>query len=196
MREKSLYVLGLTGSIGAGKSETARMFRRLGFLVSASDDIVRALYERGEVEEELAALFPEISSPFSPSKVAIFVMRFPERLKALEKLLHPFVQKAHHQHIQEAQQKGERLMILDIPLLFEVGWDKACDGVLVVTCEPTLQKQRVMRRPDMTEEKFNFLYAQQWSQEKKRARADFVLDTTKGRRHTLRALGHLLQIKC
>jgi dephospho-CoA kinase len=195
--KNTLYILGLTGSIGAGKSETARMFKRLHVPVSEADTIVRKLYEDSSLfQEKLSALFPHESVPLSRFQVASLVMRDPFLLYKLEKIIHPFVREEHDKRIQSAREKGERLIVLDIPLLFETGWKRDCDGVLVVTCRPEVQKKRVMSRQGMTEEKFELFQKRQWEQEKKCARADFILDTTEGRLHTFRQLRRLLEKHC
>jgi dephospho-CoA kinase len=192
------YILGLTGSIGTGKSETARMFRRLGFSVSNADDIVKDLYENSSLlQKRLAQLFSCHDSSLSMrTQVSAAVLERPAFLKVLEENIHPLVKQELTNHIQTARLKNEKLIVLDIPLLFETGWDKECDGILVVTCHPQVQEQRVLSRKGMTKKKFDILQQRQWPQEDKIARADFVLDTSQGRLHTFIELRQLLKEPC
>lgn len=183
--------------MGVGKSETVRMFKRLRFPVSEADKIVRELYENSFLlQKNLSSLFPHEPVPFSRSRVSSLVMKDSFLLYKLEKIIHPLVREEHYKHIQAAQEKGERLIILDIPLLFETGWEKDCDGILVVTCQPEIQKRRVMTRQGMTEEKFKLFQQRQWEQEKKCTHGDFILDTTQGRLHTFIQLRRLLEKHC
>lgn len=192
-----IYVLGLTGSIGSGKSETARIFRRLRFPVSEADEIVRELYAASSpLQEALSNIFPFDRVPLSRSRVATLMMANPFLLDELEKVIHPLVKEEQNKRIKEARERGNKLIILDIPLLFEAGWEKECDGILAVTCRPEIQKRRVMARAGMTEEKFEILRRRQWSDEKKCAHADFILDTSQGRLHTFMQLRQLLENKC
>ncbi|MBL9029537.1 MAG: dephospho-CoA kinase [Caedimonas sp.] len=192
-----IYVLGLTGSIGSGKSETARIFRRLRFPVSEADEIVRELYAASPLlQEALSNIFPFDHVPFSRSRVATLMMANPFLLDELEKVIHPLVKEEQNKRIKEARERGNKLIVLDVPLLFEAGWEKECDGILVVTCRSEIQKRRVMARAGMTEEKFEILRRRQWSDEKKCAHADFILDTSQGRLHTFMQLRQLLENKC
>ena len=191
-----MIVLGITGSIGVGKTETARMLQRLGASVSYSDEIVSGLYEQVSIQKQISMILPQDFGPITRSKVAVYITHHPEILKDLEKILHPAVKAVHLQDIDEARQKNQTLTVLDIPLLFESGWQNLCDYTALVTCQPQIQLRRVMSRPRMTLEKFQKLMDRQWPLDQKRSLADFVLDTDLGRVHTFQQLKYLLKHHC
>ena len=195
MQEKKPYILGLTGSLGAGKTETARMFQRLGLWVFEADQVVSDFYETwAPLSPALHQLFPDISSSV-PIRLSIArsVVGHPEKLHQLEELIHPFVLQVLEEHLEQAKQARQKITVLDVPLLFELGWDRFCHGVLVVTCDPNIQIKRVMERPYMTAEKFSFLQKRHWSDQAKKERAHFHLDTSHSRLETFRALCALLK---
>ncbi|MEL7028717.1 MAG: dephospho-CoA kinase [Pseudomonadota bacterium] len=178
-----MIILGLTGSIGMGKSATAEMFAELGAAVYDADAAVHALYARGGgAVEPIADLFPAAVKDGEVDRAVLgkLVLGAPEKLKALEAVVHPLVRQAQKQFLQDAEAGGAKLAVLDIPLLFETGGDALVDKVLVVTAPLEVQRARVLARPGMTEEKFDAIRAKQMPEADKRARADFIIETDKG----------------
>jgi dephospho-CoA kinase len=173
--------VGLTGSIGMGKSTTARMFREAGAPVLDSDQIVHDLY-RGAAVAPIEAAFPGVAvdGAIDRGRLAERVLGDPEALKRLEDIVHPLVWAARDQFLKAQEQKGARIVVYDVPLLFETGADKTVDAVVVVSAPEDVQKARVLSRPGMTEEKFAAILAKQLPDAEKRARADFVVHTEKG----------------
>ncbi|KAB1075624.1 dephospho-CoA kinase [Methylobacterium planeticum] len=178
-------VLGLTGSIGMGKSATARMFADRGVPVHDADAAVHALYgPGGEAATAIGRAFPGTLAPDgSVDRTALraAVLGQPERLARLEALVHPLVQEAARAFLR--RQAGAPLVLLDIPLLYETGGEARCDAVLVVTAPAEVQRARVLARPGMTEAAFAAIRAKQMPDAEKRARADFVIDTSRGFAH-------------
>jgi dephospho-CoA kinase len=176
-----MFVLGLTGSIGMGKSATAAMFRDEGIEVHDSDAAVHALYK-----SDAAAL---IEAAFSGTVrdgvvdrglLGSRVLDDPVALARLEAIVHPLVAGARHVFLAEAAKKGARLVVLDIPLLFETGLDREVDAVVLVTAPETVQKERVGQRPGMTPERLAVILGRQMADKEKRARAHFIIDTGRG----------------
>jgi dephospho-CoA kinase len=178
-------ILGLTGSIGMGKSATAAMFARHGVPVHDADAAVHALYGAGgAAAAAIGAAFPGTLDPdgaVDRTRLRETVIGAPERLAALEALVHPLAQAAARDFL--ARQAGAPLVLLDIPLLFETGAEARCDRVLVVTAPPEVQRARVLARPGMDAATFEAIRAKQLPDAEKRARADFVLDTSLGFAH-------------
>jgi dephospho-CoA kinase len=176
-----MIVLGLTGSIGMGKSTTASMFREENIPVYDADAAVHALYE-GEAVAIVEKLFPGTTRQgrVDRAKLADEVIDNPAALKQLEAAIHPLVRKREQRFLAEASEKGADLVVLDIPLLFETGGEKRVDGVIVVTASAQEQRKRVLARPDMTEQKFKRILARQTPDEEKRRRADFIVDSGYG----------------
>ena len=176
-----MIVLGLTGSIGTGKSTTAAMFRDLGVPVHDADATVHDLY-RNEAVAPVAAHFPEaLSDGAIDRKVLSAVLaRSPERFGELEAIIHPLVRAREAAFIDAERRKASPLVVLDIPLLYETGGQTRVDKVVVVTCDPTVQRERVLSRPGMTEEKLALILSRQMPDAEKRQRADFLIDTGKG----------------
>lgn len=174
-------ILGLTGSIGMGKSTTASMFRELGCPVHDADAEVHRLYV-DEAVAPIAALYPDvvIDGRIDRQRLSRHVVGSPQRLKELEGLIHPFVRASEEAFLAKARAAGARLAVLDIPLLFETGGDKRCDAVVVVTAPADIQRARVLARPGMTTEKLAAILARQMPDAEKRARADFIVDTGHG----------------
>jgi dephospho-CoA kinase len=176
-----MIVLGLTGSIGMGKTTTARMFADEGALVHDADQAVHALYARGGAAvAPLAEAFPGVVKGGAVDRQALtaLVKADPEALRRLEAIVHPLVSAS-----REALMAGageEDVVVLDVPLLFETGGDRRVDAVVVASAPAEVQRQRVMQRPGMSEATFNALLARQLADEEKRARADFVVDTGRG----------------
>jgi dephospho-CoA kinase len=176
-----MFILGLTGSLGMGKSATAKMFAEEGVPVHDADAAVHQLYE-SEATPLIEAAFPGITAggKVNRDKLAQRVLGDTAAIKKLEAIVHPLVRKAEERFLTEAERKGATVVVLDIPLLFETGADKRCDAVVVVSAPRDVQRGRAFERPGMTEQKFAALLAKQTPDADKRAMADFVVDTSKG----------------
>ena len=176
-----MFVLGLTGSLGMGKSATAKMFAEEGVPVHDADAVVHRLYE-GEAVPLIEAAFPGTTAggKVDRDRLASHVLGDGAAIKRLESIVHPLVAAARDRFLAEAERKGAAVAVLDIPLLFETGGDARCDAVVVVSAPPDVQRSRSFERPGMTEQKFAAILAKQLPDEEKRARADFVVDTSKG----------------
>ncbi len=176
-----MWVLGLTGSIGMGKSATARMFRALGVPVHDADASVHALY-RGAAVAPVEAAFPGVARDGVIDRAALGarVLGDAEAMKRLEAIVHPLVREAETAFLAKARDSGARLVVLDIPLLFETGGDRRVDAVAVVSASKAVQRDRVLAREGMTDEKFATILAKQMPDAEKRRRAHFVIDTGRG----------------
>ena len=176
-----MFVLGLTGSLGMGKSATAKMFAEEGVPVHDADAAVHRLYE-AEAAPLIEAAFPDTTGggKVDRDKLAQRVLGDAAAIKKLEAIVHPLVRNSEEKFLVEAARKGAAVAVLDIPLLFETGGDDRCDAVIVVSAPSDVQRARVFERSGMTEQKFAAILAQQMSDAEKRKRADFVVDTSKG----------------
>lgn len=176
-----MIVLGLTGSIGMGKSTTAKMFVDEGVPVHDSDGAVHRLYT-GPAREPIEARFPGtvIDGVVDREKLAKAVLGNPEALKDLEKIVHPLVRADADAFLANEREKGTKIAVLDIPLLFETGSEGRVDRIVVVTAPFEVQRERVLARPGMSEEKFSAILARQVPDAGKRQRADFIIDTSQG----------------
>lgn len=176
-----MFVLGLTGSLGMGKSTTARFFVEAGVPVHDADAVVHKLYE-GEAVSAIEAAFPGTTAggKVDRTRLAARVLNDPAALKRLEEIVHPLVHEAERRLLAEAQARGETVAVLDIPLLFETGGDERCDAVVVVSAPAEVQRARVLERSGMTIEKLESILAKQMPDAEKRRRADFVVDTSQG----------------
>lgn len=176
-----MIVLGLTGSVGMGKSTTAKMFVEEGVPVFDADAAVHALYE-GEAVPLIESAFPGTTANgrVDRDRLSAKVVGDKTALAKLEAVIHPLVQKARKSFLEQAERSGAKVAVLDIPLLFETGGDRRIEKVVVVTAPSELQKKRVFERPGMTEEKFAAMLARQLPDSEKRARADFLIDTSRG----------------
>ena len=176
-----MVVIGLTGSIGMGKSTTARFFAEAGVPVHDADAAVHRLYA-GAAAAIIEAEFPGVSNAegIDRAKLAKRVLDDPEALRRLERIIHPMVRREEVRFLDEAERAGAPIAVLDIPLLFETGADRRVDAIVVVTAPAEMQRVRALERPGMTEEKFQALLAKQMPDAEKRRRADFVVDTSKG----------------
>lgn len=172
---------GLTGSIGMGKSTTAQMFRDEGIAVYDADATVHQLYE-GEATPLIEAAFPNTTSDgkVDRAKLSEYVIGKPENMKKLEAIIHPLVHEKEQAFLKEAETRGDKLVVLDIPLLFETGGKNRVDKIIVVTAPAEVQRERVLARDGMTEEKFEAILARQVPDSEKREKADFVIDTSLG----------------
>ena len=192
-----MFILGLTGSIGMGKSETSKMFRRLGVPVFDADAAVHDLLKKGgRAVRRVEIAFPGVAKDGAVDRPAlgakVFGMR--QELRRLEAILHPMVGQAQRAFLAEAQRRRLPLVVLDIPLLFEGRGEDRCDATAVASAPYFIQRQRVLARPNMTPEKFESIRCQQVADIIKRQRADFVLRTGLGRRHTLRHVRQLIRV--
>ena len=176
-----MIVIGLTGSIGMGKSTTAALFAGEGVPVNDSDQVVHDLY-RSDAVAPIAELFPEVvvDGVVDRVKLSENLAKNPAKFRDLEAIVHPLVRAREAAFLQIQRELGRSIVVLDIPLLFETGADARVDKVVVVTCEPDVQRQRVLSRPGMTEEKFALILSRQTPDAEKRARADYVIDTGHG----------------
>lgn len=174
-----MIIVGLTGSIGMGKSTAAGMFRELGVPVNDADEVVHQLY-RGEAAEPIEAAFPGVAKDgtIDRSELSQRLVAAPERLAELEQIVHPLVRAREQEFLARCKAAGSPFVVLDIPLLFETKAETRVDRVIVVTCDPEMQKERVLKRPGMTAEKFAMILKRQVPDSEKRSRADYVVDTS------------------
>jgi dephospho-CoA kinase len=178
-----MIIVGLTGSIGMGKSTTSTMFQAEGVPVYDADAAVHALYAKGGAGvAPVEAAFPGVvvGGAIDRAKLSARVVGKPEALKRLEAVVHPLVGESRKVFFQAAAEASAPLVILDIPLLFETGGERNVAAVIVVSAPEAVQRERVMARPDMTVEKLDAILARQLPDAEKRARADIVIDTSKG----------------
>ncbi|HLH11439.1 MAG TPA: dephospho-CoA kinase [Methylovirgula sp.] len=189
-----MFVLGLTGSIGMGKSATAAMFRAAGVKVHDSDAAVHALY-RGAAAPLIEAEFPGTVRGGSVDRQALAarVLGNAAAMARLEHIVHPLVRADRLAFLAEARAAGEALVVVDIPLLYESGAEKEVDKVLLVTASEDVQKARIAGRPGMTEAKLAAIMARQMPDRDKRARADFIIDTSGAIADTERQVRELLR---
>jgi dephospho-CoA kinase len=176
-----MIVIGLTGSIGMGKSTTAGMFREEGIPVNDSDAVVHDLY-RSEAVDPVGAAFPGtvIDGVIDRPELGRQLSQQPDGFRRLEAIVHPLVRQREARFLEKQKVSGTDLVLLDIPLLFETNGENRVDTVVVVTCDPQIQRQRVLARPGMTEEKFRLILDRQMPDGEKRERADFIVDTGDG----------------
>jgi dephospho-CoA kinase len=176
-----MFILGLTGSVGMGKSVTAQFFVEGGVPVHDADAVVHRLYE-GEAVAPIEAAFPGTTAGGKVDRVQLAnrVLDYPAALLTLEGIVHPLVRREEERFLAQAEKCGAPVAVLDIPLLYETGAEKRCDAVVVVSAPPDVQRERVMARPGMTAEKFAAILAKQMPDAEKRVRADFVVDSSKG----------------
>ena len=173
-----MWKLGLTGSIATGKSTVLKMFAEMGVPVFSSDAAVHELY-RGAAVAPVEALFPGVTSngAIDRDELSKRVLGQPDKLKALESVVHPLVRERIAQFLRDAQSTGARLAIVDIPLLFEGGHDYGLDRVAVTAAAPETYRARALARPGMTVEKLEAILARQMPQDEKIKRADYVIYT-------------------
>lgn len=174
--------LGLTGSIGMGKSTTAEMFADLGVPVHDADKTVHRLYS-GRAAPLVEKAFPGTvtAGTVDRARLAEAVLADPQAIKRLEGIVHPLVREEEENFLRENEAAGTPFVVLDIPLLFETGAENRVDRIIVVSAGPDIQRERVMRRHGMTEEKFKAILSRQVSDEEKRRRADYIVDTSRGK---------------
>ena len=176
-----MLILGLTGSIGMGKSTTAKLFAEAGVPVYDADATVHKLYE-GEAAPAIEAAFPGTTSDgkVDRAKLSARVVHDPVAMKQLEEIVHPMLGASRKKFFDGAEASGAPVVVVDVPLLFETGGEKRVDAVVVVTTSPELQRERVLARGTMDAAKLDSILARQLHDAEKRRRADFVVDTPHG----------------
>ena len=176
-----MLILGLTGSIGMGKSTTAKLFIEAGVPVYDADAAVHQLYE-GEAAPVIEAAFPGTTAngKVDRAKLSARVVQDPVAIKQLEQIVHPMLGASRQKFFADAEAAGAPIVVLDIPLLFETGGEKRVDAVVVVTTSPELQRERVLARGTMDADKLEAIIAKQMPDAEKRKRADFIVDTSHG----------------
>lgn len=186
--------LGLTGSIGMGKSTTAQIFADRGVPVYDADAVVHQLYQ-SEAVPLIAEAFPEavIDGQVDRKILSASVLGKPDELKKLENIVHPLVHAKEQQFLRDAEAKGAKLVVLDIPLLFETGGTNRVDKILVVSAPYEMQRERVLSRENMTEEKFQSILARQMPDAEKRAKADFIVDTGQDKEFARQQVSEILE---
>ena len=176
-----MIILGLTGSIGMGKSTTAKLFAEAGVPVYDADATVHMLYE-GEAAPSIEAAFPgtTVDGKVDRARLSARVVHDPAAMRQLEQIVHPMLGASRQKFLHDAEQSGASVAVVDVPLLFETGGEKRVDAVVVVTTTPEIQRQRILARDNMTGEKLDAILARQLPDAEKRKRADFVVDTSHG----------------
>lgn len=176
-----MLIVGLTGSIGMGKSTTAKLFAEAGVPVYDADATVHQLYE-GEAAPAIEAAFPDTTAngKVVRAKLSARVIGDSAAMQRLEAIVHPMLGASRRKFFEEAEAAGAPVVVVDVPLLFETGGEKRVDAVVVVTTSPELQRQRVLARGTMDEDRLDAILARQLPDAEKRKRADFVVDTSHG----------------
>jgi dephospho-CoA kinase len=176
-----MRILGLTGSIGMGKSTTAKLFIEAGVPVYDADAAVHKIYE-GEAAPAIEAAFPgtTVDGKVDRAKLSAKVVHDPAAIKQLEQIVHPLLGASRQKFLEDAERSGAPVVVMDIPLLFETGGEKRVDAVVVVSTDPATQRERILARGTMTNEALDAILARQLPDAEKRKRADFVVDTSHG----------------
>ena len=189
-----MFILGLTGSLGMGKSTTAKFFAAEGVPVHDADAAVHRLYA-GEAVPLIEAAFPGTTAngQVDRDKLGKRVLGDEAAIRKLEGIVHPLVRQAEERFLSEAERAGAKVAVLDIPLLFETQGEKRCDAVVVVSAPAEVQRLRAFERPGMSEEKFRAILANQMPDAEKRARADFIVDSGHGFEHARAQVRDILQ---
>ena len=179
--DAKVIILGLTGSIGMGKSTTAKLFAEAGVPVCDADAAVHKIYE-GEAAPAVEAAFPgtTVGGKVDRNKLSARVVHDPVAIRQLEAIVHPMLGASRQKFLVDAERSGAPVAVVDVPLLYETGGEKRVDAVVVVTTTPEIQRERILARDNMTVEKLDAILARQLSDAEKRRRADFVVDTSVG----------------
>ncbi len=188
-------MIGLTGSIGMGKTETGKLFARLGIPVHDADEVVHNLYDTGgDAVDAISREFPGTvrDGRVMREVLAANVAGDEPAFRRLEAIVHPLVREAELEFLDNAMTHGDDLVVLDIPLLFETGGEKRMDAVVVVSAPSDVQRDRVLSRPGMTLEKLEAIHARQVPDVDKRRKADFVIETDKGLEHAFAAVQRIV----
>jgi dephospho-CoA kinase len=175
-----MIVVGLTGSIGMGKSTAAAHLRARGLPMFDADAEVHRLYAGGKAVERIERAFPGTTTAagVDRQKLSAALVAHPGRLRELEAIVHPMVREAERSFLRAEARRGARVAVLEIPLLYETGLDRLVDAVIVLTAPAEVQRKRLLQRPGMSPEKLEQLLARQVPDAEKRARADFIVDTS------------------
>ncbi len=190
------FLLGLTGSIAMGKSTVAKQFAAQGIPSLHSDEVVHRLYAHGgKAVDPIRQLIPSaiVNGSVSRPLLSQALLANPSLFAALEPIVHPLVQAEEEAYAHRMARLGHRLLVFDIPLLYETGADARMDAVAVVTAPAFIQKQRAMRRPGMTEEKLRSILNRQLPDVEKRLRADFIIPTSLGKAYSWRIVQQIIQ---
>jgi dephospho-CoA kinase len=181
LNDHAMIILGLTGSIGMGKSTTAKLFEEAGVPVYDADASVHRLYE-GEAAPAIEAAFPgtTVDGKVDRNRLSAKVVHDAAAMKLLEQIVHPMLGASRQKFLDQAERSGAPVVVVDVPLLFETGGEKRVDAVVVVTSTPEIQRERILARDNMTGEKLDAILARQLPDAEKRKRADFVVDTSHG----------------
>ena len=176
-----MRILGLTGSMGMGKSTTAKLFAEAGVPVYDADAAVHQIYE-GEAAPVIEAAFPgtTVDGKVDRARLSARVLHNPAAIKRLEQIVHPMLGASRQKFLDDAERSGAAVAVVDVPLLFETGGEKRVDAVVVVTTTSEVQRKRILARDNMTDEKLDAILARQLPDAEKRKRADFVVDTSHG----------------
>jgi len=188
-----MLILGLTGSIGMGKSTTAKLFAEAGVPVYDADAAVHQLYQ-GEAAPLIEAAFPGTTAggKVDRAKLSERVVHDPAAIRQLESIVHPMLGASRQKFFEDAEAAGAPVAVVDVPLLFETGGEKRVDAVVVVSTSPELQRERVLARGTMDEAKLDAIIAKQMPDAEKRKRADFVVDTSHGLEPVRAQITHIL----
>lgn len=190
-----MIILGLTGSIGMGKSTTAGFFADAGIAVYNADEAIHELYKSEPVIQWFKQNFPKCltDGQIDREKLSQEIIADPEKLELLEKYIHPLVREKEKAFVKNHRDKGDKLVVLDIPLLFEKGPEGRVDKIVVVSAPKSIQRQRVLARPGWSDKKFDHILSRQIPDREKRKRADFVIDTGQGLDHAKAEVELLIQ---
>lgn len=188
-----MLLLGLTGSIGMGKSSTAKLFAEAGVPVYDADATVHQVYE-GEAAPAMEAAFPgsTVNGKVDRQKLSAMVVNNPEAMTRLEKVVHPMLRSHQQKFLSDAERSGAPVAVLDIPLLFETGGENRVDAIVVVTTSPEIQRARILARENMTPDKLEAILVRQMPDAEKRQRADFIVDTSSGLEPVRQRIGEIL----
>lgn len=190
-----MIVLGLTGSIGMGKSTTAKMFAEAGIPVWDADSTVHRLYAAGEAgAQAIAGIAPQAitDGAVDRNKLRDAILKDPDLLNKVEAVIHPLVGRDRAEFLREARENGQKIAVVDIPLLFEGGGERNVDQVVVVTAPASVQRARVLERPGMTVKAFEAILAKQVPDAVKREKADHLIDTSLGPEHATRRVAEII----
>jgi len=189
-----MRILGLTGSIGMGKSTTAKLFREAGVPVYDADATVHRIYQ-GEAVPAIEAAFPgtTVDGKVDRARLSAKVVHDPAAIRQLEQIVHPMLRAYHQEFLDEAERSGVPVAVVDVPLLYETGGETRVDAVVVVTTSPENQRERILARGTMTDETLDAILARQVPDAEKRDRADFVVDTSHGLDPVRARIGDILR---
>lgn len=192
-----MIVIGLTGSIGMGKTTATRALARMGLPIHDSDAVVHGLFMRGGAAvEPVGEAFPSaiLDGAVDRAELGSLVFHDPQALARLEAIVHPLVRHESRSFLKRCAMRRERIAVLDVPLLFEANRKNDCDLTILVTVPAFIQAQRVLRRPGMTKQRLADIRSRQMSDAEKRKRSDFIVQTGLGRRDSLRRLTHIVKL--